>query len=93
MRWRALPELDLEAMGGLKCLLFGAGTLGSNVARALLVSSPSSLEAVWWAAWGWTGQGWGVRKLTFVDNGRVSYSNPARQSLYTHEDCLQVDPL
>jgi len=30
---------------------------------------------------------WGVQKITFVDNGRVSFSNPARQSLYTFEDC------
>mmetsp|Transcript_27634 Transcript_27634/g.46731 ORF Transcript_27634/g.46731 Transcript_27634/m.46731 type:complete len:536 (+) Transcript_27634:202-1809(+) len=26
--------------------------------------------------------GWGVRDITFVDNGRVSYSNPARQVLH-----------
>lgn len=32
--------------------------------------------------------GWGVRKITFVDNSRVSYSNPVRQSLYTFEDCI-----
>ncbi|GBG26781.1 Ubiquitin-like modifier-activating enzyme ATG7 [Hondaea fermentalgiana] len=31
--------------------------------------------------------GWGFRKITMLDNGRVSYSNPARQSLFTHEDC------
>ncbi|XP_061353295.1 ubiquitin-like modifier-activating enzyme atg7 isoform X1 [Gastrolobium bilobum] len=31
---------------------------------------------------------WGVRKITLVDNGRVSMSNPLRQSLYTLEDCL-----
>ena len=31
--------------------------------------------------------GWGVRDVTFVDNGTVSYSNPARQSLFTFEDC------
>ncbi|XP_037274030.1 autophagy-related 7 isoform X1 [Rhipicephalus microplus] len=30
---------------------------------------------------------WGVRYITFVDNGVVSYSNPARQSLYTARDC------
>lgn len=30
---------------------------------------------------------WGVRTVTFVDNGVVSYSNPARQSLYTERDC------
>lgn len=31
---------------------------------------------------------WGVRKITFLDSGRVSMSNPVRQSLYTFEDCL-----
>ena len=27
--------------------------------------------------------GWGVRNITLVDNGTVSYSNPVRQSLFT----------
>jgi ubiquitin-like modifier-activating enzyme ATG7 len=31
---------------------------------------------------------WGVRRITLVDDGRVSYSNPVRQSLYEHADCL-----
>ena len=31
--------------------------------------------------------GWGVRDITFVDNGKVSFSNPVRQSLFTFEDC------
>lgn len=31
--------------------------------------------------------GWGVRNITFVDNGRISYSNPVRQPLFTFEDC------
>ncbi len=44
------------------------GTLGCNVARALL--------------------GWGVRHITFVDNGRVSYSNPVRQPLFEMSDCV-----
>ncbi|CAM9198000.1 unnamed protein product, partial [Ectocarpus fasciculatus] len=30
--------------------------------------------------------GWGIRHITLVDNGRVSYSNPARQSLFEFED-------
>ncbi|KAG8300317.1 Autophagy protein 7 [Homalodisca vitripennis] len=30
---------------------------------------------------------WGVEKITFVDSGNVSYSNPVRQSLYTFDDC------
>ena len=32
--------------------------------------------------------GWGVKHITFVDSGRVSYSNPVRQSLFEFEDCL-----
>lgn len=31
--------------------------------------------------------GWGVRKVTFVDYGRVSFSNPVRQPLFEFEDC------
>ena len=33
--------------------------------------------------------GWGVRHITLLDNGRVSYSNPVRQSLFTFKDCLE----
>lgn len=31
--------------------------------------------------------GWGVRKITFVDYGSVSFSNPVRQPLFEFEDC------
>jgi ubiquitin-like modifier-activating enzyme ATG7 len=68
MRWRMLPELDVEMLGRTKCLLLGAGTLGCNVARCLMA--------------------WGVRKITFVDQGKVAYSNPPRQWLFDFDDCL-----
>lgn len=29
-----------------------------------------------------------MRKITFVDNGSVSFSNPVRQPLFNFEDCL-----
>lgn len=32
--------------------------------------------------------GWGVRDITFVDNGRISYSNPVRQPLFNFKDCF-----
>ncbi|VFR02264.1 unnamed protein product [Cuscuta campestris] len=31
---------------------------------------------------------WGVRKITMLDSGKVSMSNPLRQSLYILDDCL-----
>jgi ubiquitin-like modifier-activating enzyme ATG7 len=31
--------------------------------------------------------GWGVRDITIVDYGKVSYSNPVRQALFTLDDC------
>lgn len=30
--------------------------------------------------------GWGVRNVTFVDNGKISFSNPVRQPLFNFED-------
>lgn len=32
--------------------------------------------------------GWGVRHITFVDSGVVSYSNPVRQTLFNFDDCV-----
>ncbi|KAG0018442.1 Autophagy protein 7 [Entomortierella chlamydospora] len=69
MRWRLLPDLQLEKVQETRCLLLGAGTLGCYVARSLL--------------------GWGVRNITFVDNAKVSFSNPVRQPLFEFEDCLE----
>ncbi|KAK0552025.1 Autophagy protein 7 [Tilletia horrida] len=36
MRWRIMPDIDLEVVQKTRCLLLGAGTLGCYVARALL---------------------------------------------------------
>ncbi|KAL3424245.1 ubiquitin-like modifier-activating enzyme atg-7 [Phlyctema vagabunda] len=69
MKWRIAPDLDLEKIKDTKCLLLGAGTLGTYVSRNLM--------------------GWGVRKITFVDNATVSFSNPVRQPLFDFKDCLE----
>jgi len=34
---------------------------------------------------------WGFRHVTFVDYGKVPYSNPVRQCLYTFEDSKNPD--
>lgn len=68
MKWRLVPQLDLQIVKDSKVLILGSGTLGSYTARCLLA--------------------WGVRKITFVDNGKVSFSNPVRQPLFNYEDCL-----
>lgn len=34
-------------------------------------------------------KGWGVQHITFVDNGKVSYSNPVRQPLFNFADCIE----
>ncbi|KAH0068259.1 ubiquitin-like modifier-activating enzyme atg-7, partial [Aureobasidium melanogenum] len=69
IKWRIAPSIDLDIIKETKCLLLGAGTLGSYVARNLM--------------------GWGVRNIAFVDNGRVSFSNPVRQPLFDFNDCLK----
>ncbi|KAF2640185.1 autophagy-related protein 7 [Massarina eburnea CBS 473.64] len=69
IKWRIAPSIDLDVIKNCKCLLLGAGTLGSYVSRTLM--------------------GWGVRKITFIDNANVSFSNPVRQPLFNFKDCLQ----
>lgn len=32
-------------------------------------------------------KGWGVRTISFVDYGNISFSNPVRQTLFEFEDC------
>ena len=34
---------------------------------------------------------WGYRKITFIDNGKVAYSNPVRQCLFKYEDSIAPD--
>lgn len=39
MKWRLVPDLDLEIIAKTSCLLIGSGTLGCNILRILLVNS------------------------------------------------------
>jgi len=71
MKWRVMPDIDLDVVKGCKCLLLGAGTLGCNVARCLMA--------------------WGVEQITFVDNSKVSYSNPVRQTLFQFQDSISTE--
>lgn len=52
MRWRALPSLNLDALSSIKCLLLGAGTLGCQVARMLLVRAQKIIiiisDSIYW---------------------------------------------
>ncbi|CAL7942496.1 unnamed protein product [Xylocopa violacea] len=46
MKWRLVPNLDLEKISNLRCLLLGAGTLGCSVARVLLGWGVNSITFV-----------------------------------------------
>jgi ubiquitin-like modifier-activating enzyme ATG7 len=87
MRWRILPSLDLEKIAQTRCLLLGAGTLGCYVARTLMVRHVTQPFFFFFLTWV-PCQGWGIRKITLVDSGRVSFSNPVRQPLFEFEDCV-----
>lgn len=32
---------------------------------------------------------WGIKEMSIVDNAKISYSNPVRQTLYTFDDCAK----
>jgi molybdopterin/thiamine biosynthesis adenylyltransferase len=66
MMWKHEPDLPIEKLRNIKCLLIGAGTVGCSVARTLIA--------------------WGIRNITFIDNSKVSHSNPVRQNLYAKKD-------
>ena len=74
MRWRVLRELDLEKLESTRCLLLGAGTLGCYVACGLAVSilRLCLLEGDCQLPL------FNLAKITFINSGMVSFSNPVR---------------
>jgi len=68
MKWRMLPNLNLEKINSCKVLIFGAGTLGCQLARYPLNLPYNNRNLI----------GWGVKNISFIDYGKVSYSNPVR---------------
>lgn len=85
MRWRVLPELNVEMLASTKVLLIGAG------AFAMFPPPACTQVCICTGTLGCNVAraflGWGVRHISFVDNGKVSYSNPVRQSLFELTDC------
>ena len=74
MRWCILWELDLEKLENTRCLLLGAGTLGCYVACGLAVS------ILWLCLLKGDYQLLllNLAKITFINSGMVSFSNPIR---------------
>lgn len=89
MKWRVAPTLNLDVIASQRCLLFGAGEHRRHRNRSCRTLSSCLIGT------GTLGchvaralLGWGVKSITFVDSGKVSHSNPVRQSLYEFTDCL-----
>ncbi|KAL4451192.1 hypothetical protein ABPG77_009264 [Micractinium sp. CCAP 211/92] len=77
----AAVQLNLRLMRWRAAPALDVGAIGA--ARCLLLGAGTLGCSVARAL-----LGWGVRHITLVDNSRVAYSNPVRQSLFTFEDCL-----
>lgn len=82
-RAEAAVDLNLKLMRwrALPSLKMGPGTIAES--RVLLLGAGTLGCAV-----ARTLQGWGCRRFTLVDAGKVAFSNPVRQSLFEFEDCL-----
>jgi hypothetical protein len=103
MKWRLLPELNTDVLATTKCLLLGAGVCVAVVVVANVITQTHMHVGTLGCAVARTLLGWGIRHVTFVDNGRVSYSNPTRQvgpgharsmvSLHLRVSCMCVQSL
>ena len=85
MLWRAAPSLDLDTLVNTRCALIGVPLYKILCVLHLLVAGMGTLGCHVARCL----LGWGVRHLSVIDCGRVSFSNPVRQCLYEFEDCLE----
>ena len=74
MRWRVLRELNLEKLENTRCLLLGAGILGCYVACRLAVS----ILRLYLLEGDYQLPLFNLDKITFINSGMVSFSNPVR---------------
>eukprot|EP00758_Cryptobia_borreli_P007054 Tbor_TRINITY_DN5239_c0_g2::TRINITY_DN5239_c0_g2_i1::g.16291::m.16291/K08337/ATG7; ubiquitin-like modifier-activating enzyme ATG7 len=74
MKWRMMPNLDLEHISKCKALLIGSGTLGCNIARHLLMWGVTTLTIVDRGQVSYSNP---VRQTLFVVNDAVEKRNKA----------------
>jgi hypothetical protein len=51
MRWRLVPDLNLDVVSKCRCLVLGAGTLGCFTARCLMVGIYDSNNSTIYNSW------------------------------------------
>ncbi|KAI9576463.1 hypothetical protein GQX74_009520 [Glossina fuscipes] len=86
---RLLPDLNLNILATTKRLLFGADTLGYDVARMLLIDVfLFNTSRTFDNNKDFSGMG-GFERIFCVDGGKVSFSNPMREYLYTRQDACK----
>lgn len=100
MKWRLVPDLDLGKIAATKCLLLGKSSqhffftiicIFSGIIHATFVTGSGTLGCNVARCL----MGWGVRKITFVDNGKVGreiifVSNKKKINLFNLNSSLQV---
>eukprot|EP01064_Diplonema_japonicum_P030482 TRINITY_DN5195_c2_g1_i3.p1 TRINITY_DN5195_c2_g1~~TRINITY_DN5195_c2_g1_i3.p1 ORF type:complete len:670 (+),score=178.52 TRINITY_DN5195_c2_g1_i3:2563-4572(+) len=87
MKWRMLPNLDLEKIAAQKCLLVGSGTLGCGVARNLMKWGIHNFTMIDRGQVSYSNT---VRQSLFVHEDAVAGKNKA---LAAADACRRIHPL